>query len=429
MASFRKYLLIFLLGLLFLPLLQNNVRFVDLEKLNGAYTLSRDSAFSVDRWYSGNFQAVREIFLSEEFGLRSLFIRIRNQLDFNLFRKANARNVVIGKNNYLYVDTYITAHYGLDFIGMNSINDEIGRLQFINDTLKKLNKTLILIFAPDKTWFFPEYIPDKYKVPFQNSNYLEYLDLLKKSEINYIDFNNWFVASKNKSKYLLMPKNGTHWSMYGSAVAGDSLIKYIEKVRQIKMRRPVWKSIQVRSDTLFDADVENSMNLLFTLPSPLMAYPTVRFENDSTATRPNVLTEGDSYYWGWQTPYYDIREAFSTSSVFWYYFKKLEHKEVSQQEIRDELAKQDVVIIISTPTNWCSIGSGFIESTYDMFKGIVPPEEKKSEYEKKIDSLKAEIHSDKKWFTIIENEAKDNKISIDSALIINAIWVINHKNK
>ena len=67
-------------------------------------------------------------------------------------------DVVIGKENYLYEKGYIDAFFGVDFIGHDSIAISAYKLKMIQDTLAKLNKTLLIILAPGKGDFFPEYI-------------------------------------------------------------------------------------------------------------------------------------------------------------------------------------------------------------------------------------------------------------------------------
>ncbi|MGP8214141.1 MAG: alginate O-acetyltransferase AlgX-related protein [Bacteroidia bacterium] len=427
--TYPVILLLIFLGIFCLPKIQENFRIVDVNPLLGAYDEPpSDIQYNFNNWLKGNFQEQKEKFINNSFGLRNIFIRIHNQFEYSLFNKANAKDVIVGKDNYLFDDRYIFGYYGTDYIGIDTIRAMMNRLEFINDTLKKLNKTLILIFAPNKADFYSEYIPDRYKVPIQNTNYGSYLKLIKESGIDYIDFNSYFISQKQKSKYPLIPKNGTHWSMYGAALAGDSLVKYIEKTRHIIMPSLIWKSIKVRTDTLFDIDIENSMNLLFNLQSPLMAYPELKFGNDSAKTKPNVLVEGDSYYWGWQNECFNIRDGLSASSDFWYYFKKLEHKEVSQSELRDAIAGKDVIIILSTTHNWSGIGSGFIESMYNMFKGVKTVTKTNPDYAKRLNDIRASIKSNRDWLAQIEKQANKNGISVDSCITVNAMWVIEHEH-
>ncbi len=423
---FRRILFGFIMAFLFLSMYQSNFRFVNPSKLLGAYILTEDTTFSFKGWFSGKYQVHKEIFVRDSFGLRNIFIRIRNQVDFSVFDKANTPEVVIGKNNYLFDKRYIAGYYGTDFVGTDSITNVVNRLKFINDTLKKLNKTLLIVFAPDKAWFYPEYIPDRYKTNIEHTNYGSYLKLITEAGIDCIDFNSYFIANKGKSKYPLIPKYGVHWSFYGAELAGDSLISYLEKARHIKMAHPISDSITFNTDSLFDVDVENSMNLLCNLKGPTLAYPWAKFKVDSTITMPNVLIEGDSFYWGWQNKFFNIRGTLSQSSDFWYYFKKTDKKQPTKQELKEKIAETDVVIIISTTHNWAGIGTGFIENTYNMFKGE-PTKEQVIAFTENLNNIKAKIKSDAKWLAQVKEDAEKGNISVDSAITLNAVWVLKHQ--
>jgi hypothetical protein len=367
-SLYKSLLLFLLIGGLFLPIIQTKLSLIPVKILRGAIEAPpKDAPFIIQNWFTGNFQEQKEKYLNNSFGFRNIFIRIHNQLEYSFFSKINASNMVIGKDNYLFEELYIKGYYGTDFVGMDSINNIMRRLKYINDTLKKLNKTLLLVFTPNKAAFYPEYIPDKYKSSVKNTNYASYLKLIQESGINYIDFNSYFISLKPKSKYILIPKNGSHWSMYGAALAGDSMVKYIEDVRHITMPKAIWKGIKLSQNDMFDLDIESAMNLIAPLSSPQMAYPDIKFENDSTKTRPNVLVVGDSYYWVWITGY-DINNGFSKSSNFWFYNKKPNHLPPSQNELKETLAKQDIIIILATTHNWSDIGWGFIENTFNLYK-------------------------------------------------------------
>ena len=231
--------------------------------------------------------------------------------------------------------------------------------------------------------------------------------------------------------------------MYGTALAGDSIVKYIEKARNITMPKAIWKNTRLDKGDMFDVDMENATNLLFALPGPQMAYPDIKFEKNTNKTRPNVLILGDSYYWGLIAGY-DIENGFSKTSHFWYYYKKLEHKKVCRRVLKHEIAKQDVIIILATAHNWGNIGWGFIEDTYDLFKGIVPVAVTTKgthsmfkgmlavnpiDYINELNDTRMAILGDKHWMVEVEKGAKEKGISVDSAVTLNAIWIIEHKKK
>ena len=113
-------------------------------------------------------------------------------------------------------------------------------MKFISDTLQKLNKQLLFVFAPGKASFYPEYIPDKYLTQKGITNYQIFLEGIKQRGINHIDFKKWFSDNKYKSKYPLYPQHGVHWSTYGTALVTDSLIKKIEELRHDYVKKCIF---------------------------------------------------------------------------------------------------------------------------------------------------------------------------------------------
>ncbi|MDP4268221.1 MAG: hypothetical protein Q8880_12400, partial [Bacteroidota bacterium] len=237
--------MIIIIIIILLPIFQFYYNPIKVKSLKGAVVLSENVKLSFKGWFSGDYQKKKEKYLNDNFGFRSDFVRINNQIKYSLFRQVNANGLIIGKNNYLYELNYIKAYYGMDFIGKDSIEHQLSKLKFIQDTLKKLNKNFILIFAAGKASFYPEYIPDEYKKQKSITNY-EYMKMMADNKnINIIDFNNYFINNKNKSKYPLYPQYGIHWSNYGMCLVIDSLIKYIENKRGIDIPEFYWNDIEI----------------------------------------------------------------------------------------------------------------------------------------------------------------------------------------
>lgn len=372
LQSIRKALIVLMLLMLVLPYLQSELHLVELTPLHGALTTTEKSNFSFGKWFSGEYQEKQEHYLNETFGLRNLFIRINNQLAFSLFKKAKAMDIAVGKDNYLYDKLYIKSYYGADYIGTDSITNRMKRLQFIQDTLKKLNKDIILVFAPGKASYYPEYIPDNLKEKRTGiTNFQKHLELANKYSLNYIDFRSYFLRNKYKSKYPLYPQYGIHWSTYGMCIAADSIIHYIEKKRKIDMPDLYWDKVDLEDPKEIDYDIADGLNLKWKLKSFKMAYPQLKFESGSNKIKPSVLVVSDSFYW--EMFNFGITNSFSENQ-FWYYNEQIYPQSYTspitpnQVNLKDELAKFDVIIIMATDLTISKLGWGFIENTYSVFK-------------------------------------------------------------
>lgn len=428
----KRALLFTILVLLIVPDFQAKFNIIKTTPLKGAITVPENKYFNVKEWFSGNYQEQKEKYLNETFGFRSLFIRINNQLAFSLFSKAKANGVIVGKKNYLYEENYIKAYYGSDFIGLDSISHRMTRLKFIQDTLTKINKNLILVFAAGKGSFYPEYFPDKYKTEKKETNYQNHVDIAKQFGVPFIDFNAFFIKNKSTSKYSLYPRYGIHWSYYGMCLVTDSLIRYIEKDRQIDMPNVFWDKVDLNYPQSTDYDIADGMNLLFKLKSDKMAYPNIQFEKDSGKSKPSVLVVSDSYYWGIFN--LGMSKVFSDHH-FWFYNKQIypdSYKsplETNQVDLKEEISRHDVIIIMATDANLSSLGWGFIENMYNCFKGVKKQSVLDAEFQQRVLNLRNYIKTDKNWMKQIEEKAILNKVSVDSMITLDAIWQTQQDDK
>jgi len=424
-----KYILLALLmGVLFLPLMQEYFTLSKVRPLSGDFVPAHDVKFTRDTWFNGEFQFQKEKFLHDNFGYHNTAIRLHNQLGYYLFRKAKANGVVIGKENYLYEYKYIESYYGTDFIGRDSIQKKLDMIAFLADTFKQMNKTFLVVFAPGKGFYYPEFIPD-YKKQRGITNIEVYRELIKKSNIPYIDFHSWYVANKGKTKYPLMPRYGTHWTQYGSMLATDSILKAIEQLRNIRIPDMEWKDIHIERSKDTDADIENGMNLLFRFEPETLAYPIINYRAKILPgeTKPSILMIGDSFYW--QIFGSGVSQVFDRSD-FWYYFKsahspRYEHtKKIDDVDIIDEIKQHDVIIVMSTDVHLPKFGWGFIETMYNYYHGKFDRERFDPEFKKRINNLMEDIRADESWMKSITDKANRKNIPVDSMLYKDAKWMI-----
>ncbi len=243
------------------------------------------------------------------------------------------------------------------------------RLKFLQDTLTKLGKTLLVVFAPGKGFFYPEFIPKRYKAQIDKTNYGYHIKLAKEFDIHFIDFNKYFIKNKTTSKYPLYPKYGCHWSYYGAYLAADSIIKYIEKERHIDMPDLYCNDIKLEAAQGFDYDAGKGMNLLFNFTDDTLAHPDVQIHPDSSKVKLSVLTIADSYYIRMQ----HFLAMASSKEHFWFYnmdvFSEFSQNgfKTSQLNLKDEINNHDVFIIMATDGTLPGLGWGFIENAYNLY--------------------------------------------------------------
>src|SRR5690606_9017792 len=96
----QKILFGLIIVIMVLPFFQNQFEIFKLRPLKGDIKEPLETEFSLAGWWSGEYQEATEKYINETFGLRSFLVRINNQIAFWLFKKANAKAVVVGKENF-----------------------------------------------------------------------------------------------------------------------------------------------------------------------------------------------------------------------------------------------------------------------------------------------------------------------------------------
>ena len=357
-----------------LPLIQAELGIPIVPKVEGWSEKIKKPKFSKQNWFNGNYQKTQDEYIKQNVGYKRFFVRFYNQFYYSFFNEAKANSVIIGKQNYLYETPYIDAYLGKSYVGKNAIRSKVEKLKKISDTLKTKGIDIIVILAPGKASFYPEYIPERFqKEKRTTNNYEAYKEQLNKSDVLLLDFHNWFRQMKDSSPHPLFPKTGIHWSSYGEVLVADSLVKYIDALNPLQsMPSFSIKSINTSSKMKHrDDDIEKGMNLLFDIPDLVMAYPKYHLEKSTKEKNTKVLSIADSYYWG----LYNLGLSKHTfgNGQFWFYNKKIYPKPeegpqlVSELNLVETVEKNDVIILMSTDATLHRFAFGFIDQLYELY--------------------------------------------------------------
>ena len=369
----KKRILFFVFIILLLPFVQQCLPFITSGPLFGDYSNAPDIEFSWDKWFDGTYQKGKTDFCNDHVGLRPDLLRLNDQVDFSLFDKCHAAWTILGRDHFLFQYPYINAYYGTDFVGYQTILDKSVKLKAIQDTLSRMGKSLILVYAGNKATFYPEYFPsNKMQEHRGPTNFQAYRHIADSLGINQVDMDTWFVSMKNKSKEPLFSKQGIHWTNYGAILAGDSLVRYMERLTKIHVNHPVWSQME-RTDKLRDGDddVAVGLNLIFPVARETLSYPVVQDVPDSGGRKINAIYIGDSY--GFKMVEFGIVYKMNAQCEYWSYFdevhdinnKKFTH--IKDYDWKGAISKSDCVVLVYTAFNLSQLGNGFIEQAYDYY--------------------------------------------------------------
>jgi hypothetical protein len=363
----KKSLFAVIMLALWSALIQDNLHLFKEVPLKGAFTSPEDVTFSYKKWFDGEYPEKKTEFIKYNFGFRSDFLRLHNQLKYWLFH-STSESIIIGKENYLYGDYYIDEYYGTNYRGDEKVHNNIVKLKDVQDSLLQRGTLLFVVYAPGKASFYPEYFPDNLKrEKLPKTNYSEYISESRKAGLNYIDMRTWFEAMKDTSQYLLFPRGGVHWSDYGDFLAFDSLVKYIEANTQRDLPDIRLDSIALsRKPRRRDYDLGEIMNLGIDYHhDDVLAYP--RFSiADSGKQNVSVLSISDSYYY----EIFDKSYRYFKEDDFWFYFGDFHSNHggsADKQDLPAFLSKYNVICMMYTDGSLKNFGSGFIDEAYRQF--------------------------------------------------------------
>lgn len=373
-TTLKKSIFIFIIVILSVPLVQQISGFAYVVPLKGAIKEVEKPNFSFQNWLDGDYQSHAEEYINSSFGFRTSFVKLHNQLDYWLFGKINAKSVLIGKEGYLFEIEYIKEYLGENFLGKEAINKKVAALKSVSDSLSVRGIDLVVILAAGKASYYPEYFPDELQYKEKTiSNYDYFSKTIDSAGIHNIDFNSWFVKIKDTVPYPLFTKGGIHWSKYSEYLVLDSLIRYIEDLRAIKL--PHFKVVDMDVSILpqyRDNDIGEGMNLIFPHSSLWMAYPELEIERSKDNVTINAMVVADSYYWELYNE--GLSKEIFNFGQFWYYNIDVysqkpgwNKKPVEELDIKHEVEKNDIVFILQTEASLYRLGFGFIEKQNEIY--------------------------------------------------------------
>lgn len=369
MGVLKKIAFSLSLIILLLPAIETFGKFFITNKLQGAYFPKNKPEFSDSAWFSNSFQKEAEDYLTDTFGFRNTLIRLYNQVDFDLYKKLHAYDIVIGKGNSLQATTHYDAYLGKLDIPHENFEELTFKLKRLQDTLQKLNKFLFFVIAPSKGCYALDKAPYWYNTKKKKKSFYEELtSRFKDKNIHYLDFN---LLYKNAKEKKLFTDYGIHWARFSVVKSYDTLLRFIEHKSSYK-NLPVLKEYhlkKIRSPHNNDIDLTPSLNLLKPFPfKKRFTECNFVFEKRSEE-KVNMMVIADSFYWLLNS-YRLAENTMNDVSFFYYYstiYKKTLTTNIGNINLKNEIDSSNVIFIMATLTNLDKPGWGFINDAYRIY--------------------------------------------------------------
>ncbi len=417
----KTAIFILLLMVLLVPVIQQSSGLFREKALRGQGDLAVYPKFSLKTWFTDEFQGQFNKATEEHVGFRPTLIRMKNQVEYALFSKANASGVVVGKKKYLYESDYIRSYTGRDYLGDYFWDQKFNRLKMVKDTLAKLGVKLAVVLEPGKATYHPEYIPARFlHFKSDQNNYQAILKESEKRGIPMLDLNRYFHDKKSSAAFPLFPKGGIHWSVGGMVVAADTLLGFIDKTLGLRVPDLIIDRVEM-SDSLkdTDGDVADIMNLLRAPSHPKMGYPAFHFNAADSIKKPRVLAISDSYFFNLLGAKIPAR-AFA-NEAFWYYNSTIypdswtAPKDTGSLNIQKTVESMNLLLIMVTERFYHKFDWNFTDVLY---KHYYPAASREYRY----DFLRA-IIGDYQWFDNIQQQADYAGVTMQEKMAGNADYM------
>jgi hypothetical protein len=241
------------------------------------------------------------------------------------------------------------------------------------DTLRQHGTAFLFVFAPSKTWVYPEKMPKYYREHITEFSLEEYyIELFKEYDIPHIDLLHYFQSIKDTVPYPLFARTASHWAESTIPLAADTILKKISAITEYNL--PTIHLVDSNITTKYsdyEWELEKSLNLLLPWPKPALPRPVITLSDTTGKDRPNLLVIGDSYFD--QLSFTCFKDAFNQWD-FWQYMTNVYNSRgwwrgdfALLPDVPQTVENADIILGISTAPMIYNYMSGFPKKAIDIY--------------------------------------------------------------
>jgi len=345
-------------------------------RLEGVTRRDRAVDLSLKTVLDGTFQRYFERTFLKGSSLYGTLVKGDNQVSLSLFGQASENpksRVLLGRGGHLLERAYLPAFNRQSVPTKRRLEGIVERLVKLKAALEAQGKVFVLLITTNKPNFYPELVPERYRVPHAQERaggYEVFRQLLKERGVEPFDSRTFLRQLQKEVDLPLFAPTGTHWSQYAACRVAAALTAQIAQA----LRRPLNQfscelkgSPQEPSEQ--DQDLLKIANLLF--PKGLLQrVPVVAVEVPRAvepSQRPRLLIIGTSFCW-------ELFRSLDRARVFahrdfLYYFKRLvtypqgKRRPFTEEDLDIEklVSLSDVVVVEVNEAFVHRTGYGFLE--------------------------------------------------------------------
>jgi len=172
-------------------------------------------------------------YINDHYGLRNIIVRANGMIHVNLLRTSPTRDVLLGKEGWLYYDRTNEGISLKDFYGDAPLSEQ--ELGMIVEKIIRINRfcegrgiLFKIVVAPNKHTIYPEFLPLDIKNRQGVSTCLDQLrNALTRNKLEsvLIDLRPTLISNKGIKPYPLYYLTDTHWNQMGAFIAYTEIMK------------------------------------------------------------------------------------------------------------------------------------------------------------------------------------------------------------
>lgn len=165
-----------------------------------------------------------ESWFSDHMAFRQQLVTADGRLKASLLGTSPNKNVIVGKDGWLYYSETVNDFLRLDTLSDRAVNNISRDLELINDYCRTNGSQFIFTVAPNKNSVYPDYMPFNYLPTRSRSNYDRLSEALENDEF-WCNMRSALLSAE--SSIPLYHKTDTHWNNMGAYVGHVKLMEML----------------------------------------------------------------------------------------------------------------------------------------------------------------------------------------------------------
>lgn len=207
-----------------------------------------------------------EEYYNDNYGLRDLFIRLKNQLDFWVFHQSD--KVIVGREGWLFYKSAVEEELlYVEKTPSQAFNTMYSRLEKLNQHLRDRGITLVLLPCPMNNTIYPEMLPSNTARRFHPTGFERYQAFLKQHP-ELLSLDPYDLLVKLKGSFNVYHKTDFHWTDPAGAHVARELVNLLAQKSGLG---PLWDR-PIRSQRKFftEGGENQALGLLWPIREPYL---------------------------------------------------------------------------------------------------------------------------------------------------------------